>query len=92
MKVKIIANSLPIIFVLNKSVALADQCFHQPARFRHRNMYLIRFDHLPLGKFVISNCTGDPTEHDICGVFTHCTFYSFSSMENVVGQGQSPGF
>ncbi|CAM4976293.1 unnamed protein product, partial [Rotaria socialis] len=31
-----------------KSVALADRCFQQPAQFRHRNMYLIRKDHLPL--------------------------------------------
>ncbi|CAF4583678.1 unnamed protein product, partial [Rotaria socialis] len=29
-------------------VALAGRCFHQPARFRHRNMYLISKDHLPL--------------------------------------------
>ncbi|CAF3799993.1 unnamed protein product [Rotaria socialis] len=32
------------------SVALADRCFQQSARFRHRNMYLISKDHLPLGK------------------------------------------
>ncbi|CAM4983206.1 unnamed protein product [Rotaria socialis] len=31
-----------------KSVALAGQCFHRPAQFRHRNMYLISEDHLPL--------------------------------------------
>ena len=40
--------SFEILF--NKYVALADQCCHQSARFRHRNMRLIRVDHLPLGK------------------------------------------
>ncbi|CAF4508037.1 unnamed protein product [Rotaria socialis] len=29
-------------------VALAGRCYHQPAQFRHRNMYLISKDHLPL--------------------------------------------
>ena len=37
-------------FLLVKSVALAGRCYHHPARFRHRNMYLIGKDHLPLGK------------------------------------------
>ncbi|CAM4865628.1 unnamed protein product [Rotaria socialis] len=36
-----------------KSVALAGQCFHQPARFRHCNMYLIGEDHLPLGNSMV---------------------------------------
>ena len=39
-----------ISFSLIESVALAVRCCHQTARFRHRNMYLIRVDHLPLGK------------------------------------------
>ncbi|CAM4987815.1 unnamed protein product, partial [Rotaria socialis] len=33
---------------LLKNVALADRCYHQSARFCHRNMYLISKDHLPL--------------------------------------------
>jgi hypothetical protein len=37
-------------FSLFESVALAGQCCHRPARFRHRNVYSIRVDHLPLGK------------------------------------------
>ena len=37
-------------FSLIESVALAGQCCHRPARFRHRNVYSIRVDHLPLGK------------------------------------------
>ena len=38
------------IFVFNKEVALAVKCCHSSAHFRHRNVYLIRVDHLPLGK------------------------------------------
>jgi len=37
-------------FLLLKSVALANQYYYRLARFRHRNMYLIGKDHLPLGK------------------------------------------
>jgi len=33
-----------------KNVALASQYCYRLARFRHRNMYLIGRDHLPLGK------------------------------------------
>ena len=39
-----------LLFSLFESVALAGQCCHRPARFRHRNVYSIRVDHLPLGK------------------------------------------
>ena len=41
-----------VFFILyfDKSVALAGRCYHHPARFRHRNVYLIGKDHLPLGK------------------------------------------
>ena len=37
-------------FQLLESVALADECFHSSARFRHRNVFVISVDHLPLGK------------------------------------------
>ena len=59
-------------FLLNsdESVALAGQCCHHPARFRHRNMYLIGKDHLPLGKVVISNFSRVPIKHDIFRVPT----------------------
>ena len=42
--------ALFFIFVFNKDVALAVKCHHSSAHFRHRNVYLIRVDHLPLGK------------------------------------------
>ncbi len=58
-----------------KSVALAGQCYHQPARFRHRNMYLIEMDHLPLGKVVISNLLGECVEHYIDSVLAHIIFF-----------------
>jgi hypothetical protein len=37
-------------------------------------MYLIKRDHLPLGKFLISNVPQDCVERDICHVFTHHVF------------------
>ena len=36
--------------MLLKKVALADECCHSSARFRHRNVFVISVDHLPLGK------------------------------------------
>ena len=63
---------------MNK-VALAGRCHHQPASFRHRNMYLIRIDHLPLGKFVISKESRNPVDLDSQVVFTLCSFlFSFA--------------
>ena len=55
----------------NKSVALAGRCFHQPTLFRHRNMYLIRVDHLPLGKVVISNFLCEWVTHNLFLGLTH---------------------
>jgi hypothetical protein len=36
-----------------------------------QHVFLIRADHLPLGKFVISNFLHHPTARDITSVFTH---------------------
>ena len=46
----VVRHPHPLHFSLIECVALAGQCCHQPARFRHRNVYSIRVDHLPLGK------------------------------------------
>ncbi|CAF1660248.1 unnamed protein product, partial [Adineta ricciae] len=56
--IKSYASDLFTLFSVIISVALADQCYHRSARFRHRNMYLIRVDHLPLDRSVVSVLVG----------------------------------
>ncbi|CAF5105956.1 unnamed protein product, partial [Rotaria magnacalcarata] len=51
----VVLTLLIIQYNYKESAALAGRCCHQPTRFRHSNMYVISEDHLPLGKFLISN-------------------------------------
>ena len=58
-------------FVSDESVALADRCCHQSARFRHRNVFMISKDHLPLGKVVISKDLHGFSDLHIVSVLAH---------------------
>ena len=49
------------LFLFIENVALAGQCCHYPAHFRHRNMYMIFFIYL-LVVVKISNGTKDPAD------------------------------
>ena len=59
------------VFSSDESVALADRCCHQSARFRHRNVFLIGRDHLPLGKVVISKELYGFSDFHIVSVLAH---------------------